>query len=54
MEKKFDIFDEANIYNCKECPFNEGYDSWPGTTLPCGQQNCWCDIYTARASEEDE
>ena len=54
-KKEFDMFDEDNIRNCAECPLNTGCDSWPGTTLPCGQQNCWCEIYIARANEyEDE
>ena len=42
-EKEYVQFmsDPHNEYNCESCPENQGFDSWPGCILPCGQQNCW-------------
>ena len=37
------IFNPENSMNCNKCPANRNADSWPGYTLPCGQQCCWVD-----------
>lgn len=40
------MFNPANSFNCKECPCNYGFRTgWGGVVGPCGQQNCWVDIY---------
>lgn len=48
------IFNPANSHNCAECPHENGFDSWPGDRLPCGQFNCWVDIHCNRSSEDEE
>ena len=34
------MYDEANEFNCDECPENKGFDDWQDR-YPCGQWNCW-------------
>jgi hypothetical protein len=45
--KKF-MYNPANIYNCTECPENEGRTE---ECLPCGQQNCWVQCHCDSANE---
>lgn len=39
--KKF-MYNPDNSHRCKNCPENEGFDSWQDR-LPCGQWHCWVD-----------
>lgn len=42
---------KENIYNCENCPMNEGFEN----VLPCGQYNCWVEIHCNDSDEyEDE
>lgn len=41
-EKKQFMFDERNVLNCENCPYNIGAKDYsPDRKHPCGQQNCW-------------
>ena len=42
------MYNEANEYNCTECPENEHFDDWEGK-LPCGQQICWVTCHCRQA-----
>ena len=44
--------DKSNSHNCTKCPENAGFDPWPGNRLPCGQFNCWVDLYCCDEEEE--
>lgn len=46
------IFNPENSMNCDECPANRNADSWPGYTLPCGQQCCWVDCAVCTDDQE--
>lgn len=35
------MYNPENIEQCDCCPENQGFSSWPGHRLPCGQFNCW-------------
>lgn len=35
----------SNVHNCKECPENREFSSWPGNRLPYGQFNYWDSLH---------
>ena len=48
------LLERSNEYNCKECCYNIGCDSFQNR-YPCGQWNCWVTVHCDRAEElEDE
>lgn len=40
------VSNPENVCNCDICPQNEGFSSWPGNQLPCGQFRCWVSLHT--------
>ena len=40
-------------YDCTNCPYNEDMDHGPDRRYPCGQQNCWLELYDGEEVEED-
>jgi len=47
------LYNPANVLNCKDCPMNEDFSSWPGTRLKCGQFRCWVSAHCADDEIED-
>ncbi len=39
------IYDESNIGNCVECPYNREEHSAIDSRLPCGQYHCWIRLH---------
>ena len=39
------MLNPENIERCDGCPENQGFSSWPGHRLPCGQFNCWVVVH---------
>ena len=48
------LYDEKNIQECENCPYNDGFDSSAsGNRFPCGQYRCWVEIHSAKKSPEN-
>ena len=45
--------DRNNSHCCDRCPENNGFDSWPGNRLPCGQFHCWVDMHCEDDAQDE-
>ena len=50
---KMNMLDRSNEFNCSECCYNIGCDSFQNR-YPCGQWNCWVTVNCDRAEGLDD